>query len=187
MIKAGQISKGMCLIIKNAPHVVVEREFINPGKGSAFVRVKLKNLIHGSSLRETIKSNDNVEEADVFDKSAQFLYADNDGYHFMDMETYEQYPIERNGMEDKEHYLKEGDTYRVVFFSEKVIDIQLPPKMTFTVVEAPEALRGDTVGGATKMVRCETGLNVKVPIFIRQDERILVNTETGEYVERVNK
>ena len=187
MIKAGQISKGMCLIIKTAPHLVVDREFVNPGKGSAFVRLKLKNLVTGSSLRETLKSNDNVEEADVFDKSCQFLYMDSEGYHFMDADNYEQYLVARSGLEDKELYMKEGDTYRVVFFGEKVIDIQLPPKMVFIVSEAPEAVKGDTVTGATKMVRCQTGLNVKVPIFIKQNEKILVNTETGEYVERVNK
>lgn len=187
MIKAGQISKGMCLIMKNAPHLVVDREFVNPGKGSAFVRLKLKNLINGSSLRETIKSNDSVEEADIFEKTAQFLYADGEGYHFMDMENYDQYPVPRQGLEEKEPYLLEGSTYRVMFFSEKVIDIQLPPKMVFIVVEAPEGVKGDTVSGASKIVRCETGLNVKVPIFIKQDEKILVNTETGEYVERVNK
>ena len=187
MIKAGQISKGMCLIIKNAPHLVVEREFVNPGKGSAFVRLKLKNLVNGAALRETIKSNDSVEEADVFDKNGQFLYMDDESYHFMDTETYDQYSVPREGLEDKGFYLKEGDTYRIMFFAEKVIDIQLPPKMTLVVTDAPEAVKGDTVTGATKIVSCETNLKVKVPIFIKQNEKILVNTETGEYVERVNK
>ena len=187
MVKAGQISKGMFLIIKKAPHLVVEREFVNPGKGSAFVRLKLKNLVNGSSLRETIKSNDSVEEADVFDRSSQFLYADNEGYHFMNTENYEQYLVPQKDFKDKGLYLQDGDTYRMLFFGDRVIDIQLPPKMIFTVTEAPEAVKGDTVTGATKIVHCETGLKVKVPIFIKQNERILVNTETGEYVERVNK
>jgi elongation factor P len=187
MIKAGQISKGMCLIMKNDPYLVVEREFVNPGKGSAFVRLKLKNLVNGSTLKETLKSNDNVDEADVYDKQSQFLYADGEGYHFMDNETYEQYHVPSEGLEDKGLYMKDGDTYKVVFFNEKAIDIELPTKMVFVVTEAPEAVKGDTVTGATKMVTCETGLTVKVPIFIKENEKILVNTETGEYVERVNK
>jgi elongation factor P len=186
-IKAGQISKGMCLIIKGAPYLVVEREFVNPGKGSAFVRLKMKNLMTGSALKETMKSNDNVEEADVYDKDSQFLYADGEGYHFMDNENYEQYHVPAEGLEDKGLYMKDGDSYRVVFFGDKAIDIQLPTKMVFVVTEAPEAIKGDTVTGATKMVTCETGLTVKVPIFIKEGEKVLVNTETGEYVERVNK
>lgn len=187
MIKAGQVAKGMCLIMKGAPHLVVEREFVNPGKGSAFVRLKLKNLVTGSSLKETVKSNDNVEEADVYEKSSQFLYSDGEGYHFMDAETYDQFMVPTEGLEDKGLYMKEGDTYRIVFFEEKAIDIVLPTKMVFVVTEAPEAIKGDTVNGATKVVTCETGLTVKVPIFIKQDEKILVNTESGDYVERVNK
>ncbi len=187
MIKAGQIAKGMCLIIKQAPYLVVEREFVNPGKGSAFVRLKMKNLITGTTLKETLKSNDNVEEADVYDKGSQFLYADGEGFYFMDSETYEQYQIPREGLEDKGMYMKEGDSYKIMFFGERAIDIELPTKMVFAVTDAPEAVKGDTVTGATKIVTCETGLTVKVPIFIKQNEKILVNTETGEYVERVNK
>lgn len=187
MIKAGQISKGMCIIIKSAPHLIVEREFVNPGKGSAFVRLKMKNLVNGSSLKETMKSNDNVEEADVYDRESQFLYSDGEGYHFMETETYEQYHVPAEGLEDKGLYMKEGDTYRVVFFEENAIDIQLPTKMVYVVTESPEAVKGDTVTGATKMVTCETGLTVKVPIFIKEGEKILVNTDTGDYVERVNK
>ncbi len=114
MIKAGSISKGMCLLIKNEPHYVAEREFVNPGKGSAFVRLKLKNLRTGLVLRETMKSNDSVEEADVAERMAQFLYADTDSYHFMDNESYEQFEVPREGLEDKVRYMKEADSYKII-------------------------------------------------------------------------
>jgi elongation factor P len=186
MIKAGSIDKGMCLIMKDDPYLVSEREFVNPGKGSAFVRLKLKNLKTGQVLRETIKSHDSVEEADVYDRASQYLYGDDLGYHFMDTETYEQYVVPREGLEDRGRYMKEGDTYTVLMWESNPIDVKLPYKMVYEVTEAQEALKGDTVTGATKPVRLETGLEVKVPIFIKEGDKVLVNTDTGEYVERVN-
>lgn len=187
MMRAGAIEKGMCLLIKGEPHLVAEREFVNPGKGSAFVRLKLKNLRTALVLRETYKSNDSVEEADVFDRTVQFLYSDEATYHFMDVESYDQFDVPNDGLEDKALYMKEGDTYTLVMWEANPIDIKIPLKMVFVVTEAPEAVRGDTVQGATKVVKVETGLEVKVPIFIKEGEKILVNTESGEYVERVNQ
>ena len=185
MIRAGAISKGMCLLIKGEPYLVTEREFVNPGKGQAFVRVKLKSLKTGQTLKETIKSHETVEDAEIEDRGAQFLYADGESFHFMDTETYEQFAVPVAGLEDKLNYLKEGDTYELVVWEGEAIDIKLPLKMTLAVTEAPEALRGDTVSGATKQVTLETGLKVKAPLFIKDGDRLLVNTETGEYVERV--
>jgi elongation factor P len=187
MIRAGAIEKGMCLLIKGEPYLVTEREFVNPGKGAAFVRLKLKNLRTGMVLRETNKSNDNVEEADVFDRDVQFLYTDGAFYHFMDVETYEQFDVPVAGLEDKALYMKEGDSYTMIVWESTPIDIKIPLKMVFLVTEAAEGVKGDTVQGATKIVKVETGLEVKVPIFIKEGERILVNTESGEYVERVNQ
>ena len=185
-MKAGQISKGQCLLFKGEPYLVTDREFVNPGKGSAFVRIKLKSLQSGKVLQETIKTNDSVDEADVFDRDGQYLYADDATYHFMDAESYEQFTVDRNGLEEKVFYMREGDTYRVVMWESTPIDVIVPLKMTFTVAEAEEGVRGDTVTGATKSVRTETGLEVKVPIFIKQGDSILINTASGEYVERVN-
>ena len=101
MIKAGQIDKGMFLFVKNAPYSVAEREFVNPGKGSAFVRLKLKNLLDGSVLKETMKSQDNVEDITVEDKDCQYLYSDGESFHFMDQETYDQFEIPVASMADK--------------------------------------------------------------------------------------
>ncbi|MFW5786047.1 MAG: elongation factor P [bacterium] len=187
MVKAGQIEKGMHLIIKDAPHVVAEREFVNPGKGSAFVRLKLKNLRTGQVLRETVKSHEQIEEAEVFERPAQFLYGDGSDYHFMDTDTYDQFTVHEEGLRDKGQYMREGDTYEILMWDTEPIDISIPYKMVYTVTEAPEAVKGDTVTGATKTVTVETGLQVKVPIFIKEGEKILVNTESGDYVERVNQ
>jgi elongation factor P len=187
MIKAGSIEKGSCLLIKGDPYLVTEREFVNPGKGAAFAKVKLKNLKTGQVLRETIKTNESVEEADVFDRTVQYLYQDAEAVHVMDTDTYDQFDVPIEGMEDKMRYIKEGETYTLVVWNDTPIDIKIPTKVVFTVTEASEGVKGDTVTGATKMVTIETGVEVRVPIFIKQGERIMVNTETNEYVERVNK
>ena len=176
----------MCLIMKEEPYLVTDREFVNPGKGSAFVRLKLKGLKTGKTLQETIKSNDSVVEADVYERNAQYLFSDAQSYHFMDSESYEQFEVPVEGMESKGLYMKEAETYKIIMWEGTPIDIELPMKIVYTVVDAPEAIRGDTVTGATKVVKVETGLEVKVPIFIKEGERILVNTESGDYVERVN-
>ncbi len=186
MIKAGSLEKGMAILIKGEPYVIVEREFVNPGKGSAFVRTKLKNPTTGQVLRETMKSQDQVEEIVVEDKDCQYLYADDENYHFMDLETYEQFEIPVPTFEDYRFLMKEGETYTLVMWEHRPLDIKLPYKVVYTVTKAEDAVKGDTVTGATKVVEVETGLKVKVPIFIKEGEKILVNTETKEYVERVN-
>ncbi len=186
MIKAGAIEKGMYISIKNEPFCVVEREFVNPGKGSAFARLKLKNLRTGQVLKPVMKTQETVEEIDVQDKPCQYLYSDEDNYFFMDTETYEQFEIPVEAFKEKKLFMKEGETYKVMLWGEKPLDIILPYKIVYKVTEASEGIKGDTVTGASKIVKLETGLEVKVPIFIKQGEKIMVNTETREYVERVN-
>ncbi|MBN2535903.1 MAG: elongation factor P [Spirochaetales bacterium] len=187
MIKAGTISKGDFILVKDEPHMVSEREFVNPGKGSAFVRLKLKNLKTGQVLKQTIKSQETVEDIEVVVRNFQYLYVDSENYHFMDTETYEQSAIPIEGLEEKKLFLKEGDIYQLVLWENNPIDILIPFKMTFKIVDAQNGVKGDTVTGATKVATIETGLQVKVPLFIKTGDNILVNTETKEYVERVNK
>ena len=187
MIKAGAISKGMFLLFKGEPCVVAEREFVNPGKGAAFVRLKLKSLVSGQVLKQVIKSQETVEDITVETREAQFLYADSEHYVFMDSETYEQFTVPMEGQEDKKLFMREGEPYQLSFWEERPIDILLPYKIVLTVTEAEHALKGDTVSGATKPVTMETGLVIKVPLFIKQGDRLLINTESREYVERVNQ
>ena len=186
MTKAGSIDKGMFILLKDEPHLVTEREFVKPGKGQAFVRLKLKNVRTGLVQRPVMKSHESVEEISVEDHPSQYLYADDSAYFFMDTDTYEQFEIPLSGFEDRKDYMKEGDTYDVVMWESAALGIKLPLKEVYTVSDAEDAVKGDTVTGATKTVVCETGLSVKVPIFIKAGDKILVNTETGDYVERVN-
>ena len=186
MIKAGAIAKGTYLLEKTEPFVVAEREFVNPGKGSAFVRLKLKNLRNGAVLKITHKSQDNCEEIDVDEFDAQFLYSDGTSYHFMDSNTFDQFEVPMTAHEDAQYFMLEGETFKVTRWNGETLDIRLPPKKDLIVAEAEEAVKGDTVTGATKYVVTETGLKVKVPIFIKQGEKIRISVDTKEYQERIN-
>jgi len=185
-MKAGAIDKGIALLIKGSPYIVVDREFVNPGKGSAFVRLKLKSPENGKVLKETMKTQDQVEEITVEDKECQYLYSDEENFHFMDTITYDQFEIPLEGFSDYKLLMRDGDTYKIIMWEDKPLDIIIPFKVVYEVTEAFEGVKGDTVQGASKLVTIETGLEVKVPIFIKQGERIMINTETKEYVERVN-
>ncbi|MDR3276430.1 MAG: elongation factor P, partial [Treponema sp.] len=182
MIRGGDIVKGSCLLQKGQPFLVVDREFHNPGKGTAVARVKMKSIKDGSVLSLTIPTQQEVDDAQVEVKACQYQYADTDFYHFMDNETYDQYEVPITDHEEKKLYLKSEDSYDLTIWEGKVIDIKIPYKVVFTVAESENYIKGDTVSGATKPVTTETGLTVRVPLFIKQGEKILVNTETNEYV-----
>ena len=186
MIKAGQIDKGTALLIKGQPFICVEREFVNPGKGSAFVRLKLKSPTTGQVLQETIKSQDSVEDINVEMMDYQYMYNDGENFHMMNVDTYDQIEVPMANFEGYELLMKDGETFRCTVYNDEILDIQIPSKVVYLVAEAEEAIKGDTVQGATKFVTTETGLRVRVPIFIKQGEKIRVNTETREYLERVN-
>ncbi|MDR3130997.1 MAG: elongation factor P [Treponema sp.] len=186
MIRGGDIAKGSCLLQKGQPYLVIEREFHNPGKGTAIARIKMKSIKDGSVLTMTIPTQQEVEDAIVDTRTCQYQYADQDNFHFMDNDSYDQYEVPLADMEEKKYYLQEGGHYELAIWEGKVIDIKIPYKVVFTVAESENYVKGDTVSGATKPVSTETGLTVRVPLFIKQGERILVNTETNEYVERVN-
>ena len=186
MIKAGQIDKGTALLIKGQPFICVEREFVNPGKGSAFVRLKLKSPSTGQVLQETIKSQDSVEDINVEMVDYQYMYNDGENFHMMNVDSYDQIEVPMANFEGYELLMKDGETFRCTVYNDEILDIQIPSKVVYLVAEAEEAIKGDTVQGATKFVTTETGLRVRVPIFIKQGEKIRVNTETREYLERVN-
>jgi elongation factor P len=186
MIKAGQIERGTAILIKGQPFVCIDREFVSPGKGSAFVRLKLKNPGTGQLITDTMKTQDNAEEIVVNDRDCQYLYNDGEHFHLMLTDTYEQIEVPMASFEGYEFLIKDGETYRCTFWDDLLLDFQIPPKVVYLVAEAEEAIKGDTVQGATKYVVTECGLKVKCPIFIKKGEKIRVNTETKEYIERVN-
>ena len=185
-IKAGDLAKGSFLSQKKLPYMVVEREFVNPGKGAAFVRLKLKNLRDGSVQRVTRKSQDNIEEIDVEEFRAQYMYFDSQNYFFMHSETYEQFEIPVSSRPDFQYFAREGEEYRLVRWEDEILDVKLPPKVDLLVTQAEEAVRGDTATSVTKQVVLETGLQVRVPAFIREGDKLRINVETKEYQERVN-
>jgi elongation factor P len=186
MIRGGDIVKGSCLLQKGQPYLVVEREFHNHGKGTAIARIKMKSIKDGSVLTLTIPTQQEIEDAQVEVHTCQYQYADQDNFHFMDNESYDQYEVSISDNEEKKLYLKEGDVYELTIWEGKVIDIKIPYKVVFTVAESENYGKGDTVSGATTPSTTETGLTVRVPLFIKQGEKILENTETNEYLERVN-
>lgn len=188
MIRGGEINKGTVLIIKNAPYLVVEREFVNPGKGTAFARCKLKNLKDGSVLSQQVfKTPDTFEDATVDTINAQYIYSESDAHIFQNAETFDQISVPADLNLDLKYYLRDDIDYQIVIWNGNPIDVKIPQKMIFTVAESENYIKGDTVSGATKPITTETGLTVRVPLFIKQDEKIVVNTETNEYVERINK
>jgi elongation factor P len=141
MIKGGAIEKGMYILFKGDPYLVAEREFVNPGKGAAFTRCKLKNAKNGSVLKETIKTSDNVEEANVFDRDAQYLYVD-EAYHFMDVETYDQFEISAALLSEKGGYLMEGEQYRIIMWEAEPIDVIIPMKIVVECDRRPRRGQG---------------------------------------------
>jgi elongation factor P len=186
MIRGGDIVKGTCLLRNGQPYLVVQRDFYKPGKGTPVAKIKMKSIKTGDVLDLTVPTSSSVEDAEVSMKKCQYQYADQDAYHFMDNETYEQYDVPLEGNEEKKYYLQDGENYDLTLFEGAVIDIKIPTKVVFTVAESENAVKGDSVSNNTKPIVTETGLTVKVPLFIKQGEKIQVNTETNEYLERVN-
>ncbi len=184
-MKAGDISKGTFILVQGEPFKVIEREFYKPGKGSAYVKLKIKGLVNGQILRETFNSSAIVEEATIEEKPAQYLYLDNEEFIFMDTESFDQFSITKNVLEQEADFLLEGEVYPVMHWETTPISLQLPAKVVLTVVEAPEAIKGDTVSKTVKPITLETGLVIRAPLFIKKGEKIVINTETKQYVERM--
>lgn len=185
MSSPNEIKKGVVLLHNNDPWVVAEFQHINPGKGSAFVRTRIKNIRDGRTLEQTYKVSESITIVEVEHKTMQYLYADESGFHFMDPDTYEQHSMSAADVGDTGKYLQDGMNVILSFYEGKAIAIQVPKKMTFTITETMPAVKGDTASGnVTKEATVDAGFIVKVPIFLEQGEKIVVNTETGEYVER---
>lgn len=178
---------GLKLIIDGDPCSIIENEFVKPGKGQAFNRVKLRNLKTGRVLERTYKSGETVEGADVLEVAFQYLYSDGDSWHFMDSESYEQYTAGADVVGDAAKWLKEQDICIVTLWNGAPIAVTPPNFVVLKVTETEPGVRGDTASGATKPATLETGAVVKVPLFVDVDELIKVDTRTGEYVARAKE
>lgn len=188
MLSISDIRQGTICKVGNDPYEVIWTQHVQMGRGGAILRLKIKNLIDGKVLEKTLKGQDTLESAELERTKINYLYSDGSGYHFMDNETYEQYSFTEDQVGDKKGYLKEGLQVTLLKADDKPLTITLPIKVEYTITSAPEGVRGDSAQGrVTKTAEIETGINVQVPLFIKEGERIIVNTETGEYVERAEK
>ena len=178
---------GLKIMIDGDPCSIIENEFVKPGKGQAFNRVKIRNLKTGRVLEKTYKSGETVEAADVVDTNMQYLYNDGDAWYFMHPESFEQVGADQSAVSDALQWLKEQDMCVVTLWNEVPIAITPPNHVTLTIVETDPGLRGDTASGGTKPAKCETGAVVKVPLFLEEGDIIKVDTRTGEYLGRAKE
>lgn len=184
MVDVNDIKTGMTLIIEGGIYQVVEFLHVKPGKGSAFMKTKLKNLRTGGTIERTFNTNVKFEKAQIEKTNVQYLYNTGDVYNFMNMETYEQLELTSEQLGDDKLYLIENMTVMVSFFQGELLGVILPDKIEMTVTETEPAVKGNTTNNATKDAKVETGLNVRVPLFIEQGEKIIVSTSDGKYVSR---
>jgi len=179
------IKKDAFIMFKGAVHQVADFQHVNPGKGSAFVRSRLRNVQTGKVIENTFKVGESVETVDLDRTNMQYLYSDDTGFHFMDNNTYEQSDISAELVGDKGQYLTEGQEVIVMMHDGRPLTVDIPKKLKFKVVEAMPAVKGDSAQGrVTKEVTLETGMKIQVPLFVEEGTIIVVNTETGDYVER---
>lgn len=184
MLSLSDIKLGTVLSINNEPYQVVFTQHIKVARGGATLRTKLKNLIRDNTIEKSFSGADKAEEADLGRGSANYLYQQEGKYFFMDNETFEQYEFSGESLGDMVKYMKEGQTVDILLFNGKAVTVALPKKITLKVMSAPPGVKGDTSGSASKTVILETGLEIRTPLFIKEGEDIIINTETGDYVGR---
>ena len=185
MISTNDVRPGMALQLPDGLFQIVEYQHVKPGKGKAFVRMKLKNVESGAVLDKTFRADEDVPQAIIDRREHQFLYRDDLGYHFMNTETYAQFAVAVDDIGDAANYLTEGMTAILPLFEERPLGVELPASVELEVTKAEPGVKGDRVSGATKQVEVETGLNVAVPLFVEEGDVIKVDTRTGDYITRV--
>jgi elongation factor P len=187
MYDTSDLRKGLKILVDGAPYIVVEAQFVKPGKGQAFTRTKMKNLLTGGVIERNIRSGEKLEPADVEENEMQFLYKEGDSFVFMDTKSYEQIHIPKETLSEAALFLKDNTNVQVLLFNQRAIGITLPNFMDLRVVKSDPAVRGDTATNVTKPATLETGAEVQVPLFINEGEVIRIDTRTGEYLERVSR
>jgi elongation factor P len=185
MLSLSEIKTGKTISLNGEPFLVTFHQHSKMGRAGAVLRTKLKNLKTGAVLERTFQGADKIEEAEISKTKAQYLYREDDNYFFMNNDTYEQFFLPQNVLGESTKYLVEGTEVTILNYNGKPINIELPVKMELRVIEAPPGIRGNTADGGVKQVTLETGIKVNVPLFIKTGDVLRINTETGEYVERV--
>jgi len=185
MYQTTDFKKGLKIEFDGKLFVIVETNHVNPGKGSAFVKTKLKNLETGQVLEKTFKAGvDTVNRPDCIDVEVEYMYDDQDGYNFMDQTSFETIHMNHDVVAEAKNYLKEGMRLQVLFHNSNPISLELPNFIVLEVAETDPGLKGDSAAGGTKKAIMDTGLQINVPLFIKIGEKLKVDTRTGEYVER---
>ena len=181
------IRKGLKIMMDGAPYTIVEFQFVKPGKGAAFTRTKMKNLLTGGVLERNLRSGDKLEPADVETKTMQYLYADADSFIFMDTATYDQVNIPKPTVGESADFMPENTNVEVLFFNARAVAVSLPNFIEQAIIETDPGFRGDTATGATKPARISTGATINVPLFINVGDVIKIDTRTGQYLERLSR
>ncbi|MDQ3959692.1 MAG: elongation factor P [Pseudomonadota bacterium] len=182
-----QFKAGLKIMLDGDPCSIIENEFVKPGKGQAFNRVKIRNLKTGRVIERTFKSGETMEGADVIDKEYQYLYNDGEFWHFMEPETYEQLSAGASLMEEARPWLKGQETCLITLWNGEPLTVTPPHFVVLAITETDPGMRGDTATGGTKPATLETGAVVKVPLFVEMGEKIKVDTRTGEYIARAKE
>ncbi len=186
MISVNEFKNGLTIEYDGGLWRIVEFQHVKPGKGSAFVRSKLKNLRTGALLDKTFRSTEKVEKAQIETKKMQYLYQNGDNFVFMDNETYEQLEMPGEELEAEQKYLLENMILNVVMYGTETIGVELPNTVDLTVAETEPGIKGDTASGGSKPATLETGLVVQVPFFVNAGDKLTINTQDGSYVSRAN-
>ena len=185
MISAGEFRNGTTFEMDSQVFKIVEFQHVKPGKGAAFVRTKLKNVMTGAVLERTFNPTEKVQEAQIERKDMQYLYSDGEMYYFMDNETYEQLPLGKDDLGDTLNYLTDNMMVKVVSYKGKVFAVEPPIFVELEVTYTEPGFKGDTSTGATKPATLQTGYVVNVPLFVNIGDKVRIDTRTGEYMERV--
>jgi elongation factor P len=183
----GEVSKGTKLIFDNAPWLVLEVNFVKPGKGNAFYKIRMQNLLTRNTLEKTIRGGEKVEGADVTDTEMQYLYSDANGYVFMDKNSFEQLTVQAKTVGEDKDFLLENMDVMVTLWNGEPIALRLPNTVQMEIVYTEPAVKGDTQSRVMKPAKLQTGAEIKVPIFVAQGDKISINTQTREYAGRVDK
>ena len=187
MYNTSEFRKGLKIILDGKPYTIVENQFVKPGKGQAFNRMRIKNLLTGAVLELNMKSGDNVQKADVAVESMQYMYASGDRWHFMNTKTYDQVELTEEQLGEVKNYLVENIEYQISFWNGKAIGVEPPNFVEMQIVKCDPGARGDTVSGATKPATLSSGYTVDVPLFVEEGEWVRVDTRTGGYLDRVKR
>ena len=184
MLSTSDIKNGLKIELEGEPYEVLDFLHSKSGRGGAFVKTKLKSLLNGSVLEHAFRSGEKFNKPDLESKEMQYIYQEGNALVFMDMENYEQYFVPMENLGGKEDFLKEGEQVKAVIYKEQVVDINLAASVVLQVIETEPGVKGNTVSGATKPAKLESGVTISVPLFIEQRDKIKVDTRTREYIGR---